>query len=196
VDVLALLDEIQAIARTGLNHADNPYDRERYERLLTIAAEEYSTITGLADDEIRARFARELGSITPKVGADLAIFDDDDRILLVLRTDDQRWGLVAGWVEPGEPPSRTVVREAKEEVGLDVRVDALADVVWRPPSAAAGPHSTVSVVYLGTVVGGEITAQPHEVIEARYWNIDEVPAWHLNHEQLARAALAARERAR
>ena len=33
MDILSLLDEIQTIARNGLNFTPNPYDRERYERL-------------------------------------------------------------------------------------------------------------------------------------------------------------------
>ncbi len=41
MDILALLDEIQTIARNGLNFTPNPYDRERYERLLQVAATYY-----------------------------------------------------------------------------------------------------------------------------------------------------------
>jgi hypothetical protein len=34
MNVLSLLDELQTIARNGLAHTTNPYDKERYERLL------------------------------------------------------------------------------------------------------------------------------------------------------------------
>jgi hypothetical protein len=73
-----------------------------------------------------------------------------------------------------------------------VVIDRLAGVAFRPAGAAAGPHSTVSVVYVCTPVGGEITPQPHEVIEARYCDVDTVREWHLNHEALARLAIRAR----
>jgi ADP-ribose pyrophosphatase YjhB (NUDIX family) len=161
--------------------------------LLAIAVGQYGAIAGLDDADVRARFAREVGCITPKVGTDAAIVDGDGRLLLVLRTDDRKWGLVAGWVDPNESPYETARREAREEVGLDIRVDGLADVIWRPASPQNGPHAAVSVVFLCSVVGGTLTPQPHEVIEARWWHVDDVPAWHLNHEQLARAALAARD---
>ena len=39
MDILPLLDELQTIARTGLNFTESPYDRERYERLLRLATE-------------------------------------------------------------------------------------------------------------------------------------------------------------
>jgi Hydrolase of X-linked nucleoside diphosphate N terminal len=34
MNILPLLDELQAIARNGLAYTTNPYDRERYEHLL------------------------------------------------------------------------------------------------------------------------------------------------------------------
>ncbi len=33
LDVYALIDEVQAIARTGLHYSENPFDRERYTKL-------------------------------------------------------------------------------------------------------------------------------------------------------------------
>ena len=96
---------------------------------------------------------------------------------------------MGGWVEPNEHPAVTVVREAKEEIGLDIAVGALVGVFARPASSASGPHSAVSVVYRATVAGGELTPQPHEVLSARWWDVDQVPTWHLDHEPMARAAL-------
>lgn len=187
-DVLALLDEVQAIARTGLNFTTDPYVRAHYTRLLELATLFYGRALDMPPEGVRARLQGEIGCITPKVGADAAIFDDQGRILLVERADDRRWGLPAGWVEPNEPPSHTVVREAQEEIGLHVEPVQLVDVIFRPASAGAGPHAVVSVVYLCEIRGGEMRPS-HEVVSARYWQISDVPAWHQNHEQLARAAL-------
>lgn len=128
--------------------------------------------------------------MTAKVGADAAIFDATDRILLVRRTDDGCWGLVSGWVDCGESPAETVVREVREEVGLDATVDALVGVFGRPAATDFGPHGVVAVVYLCSVAPGDVRVLPHEVLEARYRAIDEVTPWHKNHEEYARAALA------
>jgi ADP-ribose pyrophosphatase YjhB (NUDIX family) len=194
VDTLTLLDELQAIARHGLTFASNPYDRERYERLLEISLRSYEDLLGVPAGETLERFRRELGYVTTKVGADAVILDEDERVLLVQRSDDRRWGLVSGWVEPNESPEDTVVREAEEETGLDVVADELVGVFHRPASAAYGPHSMVAVVYLCSVTGGEIRPS-HETLDCRYRALDEVEAWHHNHRELVRAALAAwRER--
>jgi ADP-ribose pyrophosphatase YjhB (NUDIX family) len=146
-------------------------------------------VLDLPASDVRARLRGDLGSITPKVGADAAIFDDDGRILLVERADDRAWGLPAGWVEPNEAPIDTVVREAREEIGLEIEPLELADVMFRPASAEYGPHAVVSIVYLCKVVGGD-TALSHEVLAARYWQIDDVPIWHKDHRKFAVAAHA------
>jgi ADP-ribose pyrophosphatase YjhB (NUDIX family) len=186
-DLLALLDELQSIARTGLNYSTDPYARAHYARLLELSAMHYARALDLAEPEVRARLEGELGSITPKVGADAAILDDDGRILLVERSDDRCWGLPAGWVEPNEAPVRTVVREAREELGLEIEPLQLVDVMFRPASAAYGPHAVVSVVYLCGVRGGDLNLS-HEVLAARFWGIDDVPIWHKDHLKFAKAA--------
>jgi ADP-ribose pyrophosphatase YjhB (NUDIX family) len=198
IDVFAFLDEVRAIARTGLHFATDPFDRARYERLLELAAREYSERSGLDETEVRARFDAEIGYQTARVGADAAIFDDEDRILLVRRADDRKWGLVAGWVDPNESPEQTAVRELAEEIGVRARVDVLVGVFFRPADAREHPHGTVSVVYLCSITGGTLRPQPHEVLEIGWHDVDAIPPgdWHHHHAQLARAAREAHWRRR
>ena len=190
MNLMSLLDELRTIARNGLTYSTNPYDRERYERLLDLASDHYGQALDLPAAEARRRLADELGYITPKVGADAAIHDDEGRILLELRADNQRWCLPCGWVEPNETPAEAAVREAREETGLVVRVVELIDVFTRMPSAEYGPHTMVAVVYLCEVVGGTLVCS-HESLELRYWNIEDVPVWHAHHRTQALKARAA-----
>lgn len=189
-DLLTFLEEIQSIARTGLNYSTDPYARAHYARLLELAATHYGEALDLPIPEVRKRLQGELGSITPKVGADAAIFDDGGRILLVERSDDRSWGLPAGWVDPNEAPANTVRREAREELGLEVEPIQLVEVMFRPASVEYGPHAVVSIVYLCRIVGGDALTLSHEVLAARYWEVDEVPRWHKDHLKFARSAHA------
>lgn len=187
MDILSLFEQMQHIARNGLNYAQNPYDRERYDKLLALTTQSYSTLLAEPAENIRAFFAAELGHITPKVGADAAIFNERGEILLMERVDGSGWCLPCGWVEPQERPCEAAVREVWEETGLKVEVQQLVGVFTRMPSQKFGPHTMIAVVHLCRVVGGRLTLSP-EGLDLRYWPIDDVPDWHGIHEKYARAA--------
>ena len=190
MEILSLLDELQTIARTGLNFASNPYERERYERILELVSRYYGQALDLPPSEVRRRFVAELGYITPKVGAEAAVFDREGRILLVRRSDDGQWCLPCGWVEPNESPEDAAVREAREETGLEVKSGDLVGVFTRKPGMGYGPHTAVAIIYLCEVLGGTLRGS-HEAPEVRYWWIEEVPGWHELHRTYAEAARAA-----
>lgn len=187
MDIFSLLDGIQTIARNGLHFTSSAYDRERYEQLLTLATRSYGELLATPAGEIRERFLSEIGYITPKVGADAAIFDAQGRILLMERADGSGWCLPCGWIDPNERPVDAAVREVREETGLEVEVTGLVGVFTRLPSAGNGPHTMIAIVHLCQPVGGEL-ALSHEGLALRYWPIDEVEHWHANHKKYARAA--------
>ncbi len=187
MDIFLLLDQLQHIARNGLTYAKNPYDKERYEKLLEISSQTYGELLEQPAEKFKLAFSSELGHITPKVGADAAIFNDKGEILLMERADTGDWCLPCGWVEALERPSDAAVREVWEETGLIVEVKQLVGVFTRMPSPKFGPHTMIAVVHLCQVVGGELTLS-HEGLDLRYWPIDEMTNWHGIHEKYARAA--------
>jgi ADP-ribose pyrophosphatase YjhB (NUDIX family) len=114
-------------------------------------------------------------------------------VLLVRRADDDKWGLIAGWVDGNEVPEAAILREIAEEVGLTARVDELVGVFARPAGVNGNPHSVVSIVYLCHALSGTLQPQLHEVREIAWRSIDDVhdDDWHHHHQKLARAALEA-----
>lgn len=191
MDIFGLLDGVQAIARNGLNYAQNPYDRERYEKLLDLATASYSELLALSSEELLARFRSELGYVTTKLGVSAGVFDESGNALLARRSDDKLWSLVSGWVDPNETPEETVVRELMEEVGVSARVDQLVGVFTRTASQETGPHSVVSLVYLCSIAPADLDVS-HELLEARFAPIVAVnhDDWHPQHLE---RALRARE---
>jgi ADP-ribose pyrophosphatase YjhB (NUDIX family) len=71
----------------------------------------------------------------PKVirpGTCAAIFNGRGEILLQKRADNGFWGLPGGAVDPGESVQQGVLREVREETGLQVRVVRLVGVYSDP----------------------------------------------------------------
>jgi len=185
---LDLLDAIRAIAQLGLNYSKDLYDLERYRKLLELAAGSYAEITGLESPEIEARFTRELGYITPKVGVQGALFDEGGRLLLECRKDDGLWGLPAGWVETGETPAEALVREFREETGLEIETVVLIGLYTRLPGEYAQPHTSIHPLYLCRYVSGTIRLS-HESLAMEYHDPATITHWHKDHGLQAEEAL-------
>ena len=86
------------------------------------------------------------------------VTDEAGRLLLIQRGHEPetgRWSLPGGRIEPGESDAQAVVRETREETGLQVTCGALVGSVERP-----GPRGTVLDIrdYSATVTGGTLTA--------------------------------------
>jgi ADP-ribose pyrophosphatase YjhB (NUDIX family) len=188
-DPATALDRLRAIAHEGLAYADNPYDRARYERLAAVVADCYEALTGLEAVEVDERFRRELGTPTAKVGTTAVVPDGHGRVLLQLRSDDARWGLPGGWLDPGETPEQGVVREVREETGLEIEVVRLAAVFSKLAQLPSGPHSMVGLTYLGQAVGGELRPD-HEALEVAWRDPQEITEWHTDHGERVHRVLA------
>ena len=110
--------------------------------------------------------------VEPKVGVGVMVVEDD-RLLLVRRAMDPekgKWSLPAGYLDYGESPVETAVREAREETGLEVRITGLVDAFHNPPGAGA----TVFLLYRAERVRGEPTAGD-DADAAAFFGRDELP---------------------
>ena len=86
------------------------------------------------------------------------------------RRPGQRFSCLAGFMEPGETPEEAVRREVKEESGIGVgRVKYLAAQPWPFPS-------TLMMGFLAEGISEEITIDPEELAEARWFERDEIRA--------------------
>ena len=83
----SIADELLAVANLGLQHSQNPYDQERYEKVMAVGARLVSVIDKQPFEDVLVRFQDNYGHISPLVGAEAAVFRDN-RLLLIKRHDD------------------------------------------------------------------------------------------------------------
>ena len=91
-----------------------------------------------------------------------AVVIDGERVVLVKRGQEPlkgRWSLPGGVVEAGEALDAAVVREVREETGLDVQVGPVVEVLDRINRDETGrvEYHYVIVDYVCRAVGGSLT---------------------------------------
>lgn len=95
---------------------------------------------------------------------------DGTEVLLVKRSDNGAWTPVTGIVDPGEEPAVAAAREAREEAGVEIRVDRLARVgVTDEVTYPNGDRSVyLDLTFACTWVDGEAVVGDDESVDVRW----------------------------
>jgi 8-oxo-dGTP diphosphatase len=110
------------------------------------------------------------GTVRPTVAVGAFVFDDAGRVLLIERGQppgEGLWTVPGGRVELGESLAAAVVREVREETGLEVTCGALVEVVERVTRTDAALWHYVILDYLAAITGGSL-ASGSDVRDARF----------------------------
>ncbi len=123
--------------------------------------------------------APQANSLVPAASAIVA--NSEGKILLHRRSDNTLWGLPGGAMEIGESIGETIVREVKEETGLDVKVEYIVGIYSNPKHVIAFSDGEVrqefSICFACKIVGGELRVS-EESFEVSFFSpagIEQLP---------------------
>jgi len=111
------------------------------------------------------------------VGTAAVIFDSDQRILLTRRTDNGRWCLPGGRLEPGENVTEACAREVLEETGLHIAIGRLVGVYTSPDLlveyADGNRWQLISFIFEAEVQSGTLGVSD-ETTDCGYYSLEEM----------------------
>lgn len=165
--------QLQSLAQAGLFYGKDQYDLERYEQIRSIAAEMIAYKSGISLEQVQNLFCCEIGYQTPKLDTRAAIFRDG-KILLV-KENNGTWSLPGGWVDVTLSVKENIIKEVKEEAGLDISADLVIAVQDREKhNLPVYAYRVCKIFLLCSVLGGSFEKNI-ETVESRYFGIDELP---------------------
>jgi 8-oxo-dGTP pyrophosphatase MutT (NUDIX family) len=112
------------------------------------------------------------------VGAAILVVDNENRLLLMKRTDSGCWGLPGGSVEPGEEVEEAAKRETLEETGLQINGMTLFGLFSGEDLHYIYPNGdevyNVTIVYLSHYTRGTVRIN-QEHSEWSWFNVADIP---------------------
>jgi ADP-ribose pyrophosphatase YjhB (NUDIX family) len=120
--------------------------------------------------------------------------DEAGRVLLVQHAGHHDgWAVLGGAVEVGESPAETAIREVREEIGAEVRLKRLLDVLGGPEYEVTYPNGDraayVTAVYEAEIVSGVPAIADEELSDVAWFGPNELRQLPLS--RLSRALLRA-----
>ena len=174
-ELITLAQRIRALSQTGLAYAQNGYEIDRCNELITVSDRIMSLVSGISEEEIHACYTLAKEYATPKVDVRAVIFNDQDEVLLVREKLDGRWSIPGGWSDVGYSPKEVAVKETKEETGLDVRVVRLLAVMDKRCHAhPPGPFYIYKMFILCEVTGGAFN-ETYDILDKGFFPLHQLP---------------------
>ena len=174
-NILEEIKRLKAIADIGLLYSNNEYEKERYLEIQQISLSLLNRISEVSIEEIKKSFPPTQDYPTAKVDVRGMILSPDKKILLVKESSDGRWSLPGVCGEIGHSPAETIIKECKEEAGLDVIPKTLLAVFDKRKH----PHPPqLSYVYKMVFYCQAITKKiikGFDVLDVQYFSIDNLP---------------------
>jgi 8-oxo-dGTP diphosphatase len=108
-----------------------------------------------------------------------AIIEFPQHMILLIKRDTMPfkgyWALPGGRGEPGETVEQTIIREVKEETGLDVAIVRKIGEYHEQGKQDGVEYDYYPACFLVKVVGGEMKRQESEIQEIQLFSLKDIP---------------------
>lgn len=175
IDFLNEIKRLKAIADAGLLYCKDEYDKERYFEIQELSFRLLNEYSHVSAEDLRFAFPIAKDYPTAKVDIRGLAINEDKKILLVKESADGKWSLPGGWGDIGYSPKETVVKEFKEETGLDVTAERLVAVFDKrmhphPPQ----PFYVYKMVFYCRLLSKNIN-RGFDVLDVDFFDKDNLP---------------------
>ena len=131
--------------------------------------------------------------VTPIVGADTFVVNENAQVCLVRRSDNGLWALPGGAQDLGETPQQCAVREFFEETGYKIKLSGLIGVfsslLYEQTTNVNRGREVTHVLFMGQIKGG-VPKPSEETPEIGWFSADALPPLSDGHELRVRFGFA------
>ena len=172
-DWINYLMQLQAIAQNGLAYSKNKFDIERYEQLRNIVKTMIANVTQLPLNKVNNLFCNETGYQTPKIGTRASIISNN-KILLV-QEENHKWSLPGGWCEVNLSIKENIIKEVKEETGLNVKPRKIIALEDRNKHNSPKYLYGICKIFIACdIIDGKFQKN-NETLQTKYFKLDDLP---------------------
>jgi 8-oxo-dGTP pyrophosphatase MutT (NUDIX family) len=172
--LVQIADQLRALSNNGLRWSTDPYQTERYQAILRLAAELLGMVEARPLPEIERILFADIDFKTPFAAVDTAVFDAAERLLLIRRADNGLWAMPGGACDVGETAAAGGAREVWEETGYTVAITHLLGVWDSRLCGSRGSRHLYHLLFTGRVAGGAPTLS-RETLDIRWVAPADIP---------------------
>ncbi|NCU05656.1 MAG: NUDIX hydrolase [Chitinophagaceae bacterium] len=169
------ITRLLSIADLGLLYHTNEFDKERYEELREISLRMISRFSNQPVEELKELLPVAGDYPTVKVDIRGLVLNAENKILLVKESTDGKWSLPGGWADVGYSAKETIIKEIKEETGLDAEVKHLLAVFDKHKhDHPAEPYYVFKMAFYCEATSSDLQ-KGFDVLDIGYFDIHELP---------------------
>lgn len=174
--IINLIKRNITLCDLGYLYSHNGYDDERYQELKDINMELLNLITENNVEQLCNFYLPIKEYPTPKVEVRGLLFNEKNEILMVEeKLDKGKWSIPGGWADIGFSPKEMIIKEMREETGLNVKVIKVLAILDKKFYAhPEEPFYTYKIIFLCEKISGDLR-NTFDIDDVKFFPLNSLP---------------------